>query len=59
MAQSRSQIDDVQKKILLKHFQEGMNAVNRSTEELRNTAAKETGLSLLSVNVSWEKGLPG
>ena len=32
-------------------FKEGMNSVNKSTADLRNAAAQETGLSVQSVNV--------
>ena len=48
----RCQIDANQKRILCERFKEGMNLVNRSTEEIRTSVAKETGLALKSVNVS-------
>ena len=55
----RNQIDAKQKDVLLQHFRKGMNAVrkgmnavNKSNEELRISVARETGLSVQSVNVS-------
>ena len=46
----RSIIDE-KKEALLSKFKEGMNSVNKSTADLRNAAAHETGLSVQSVNV--------
>ena len=47
----RSRIDGRQKKALCTKFSEGMTAVNKSTEEMRRSAAEETGLTLQTVNV--------
>ena len=52
MAYRRCQIDSEQRKILLERFKEGMNSVNKGTEEMRSSVAKETGLTLQSVNVN-------
>ena len=43
---------DDQRRILCEQFKEGMNLVNKATEDMRTAVAKETGLSLKSVNVS-------
>ena len=48
----RSQIDEEQRHVLQTKFGEGMTSVNKSTEGIRNCAAKETGITLQSVNVS-------
>ena len=48
----RSQIDDSQRKILFERFEGGMNSVNKTTEDLRSSVAKESGLTLQSVNVN-------
>ena len=47
----RSRIDGGQKKALCTKFSEGMSAVNKSTEDMRRSAAEETGLSIQTVNV--------
>ena len=49
----RSHIDEQQRRILLAKFGEGMTSVNKSTQDIRNCAAKETGLKLQSVNVKF------
>ena len=49
----RCPISDDQRRILCERFKEGMNLVNKATEDKRTAVAKETGLTLKSVNVSY------
>ena len=48
----RCQINADQRRVLCERFKEGMNLVNRATEEMRTSVTKKTGLTLKSVNVS-------
>ena len=52
----RCQIDDAQRRLLLERFNDGMNCVNKTTEEMRISVANEAGLTLQSVNVSNSMG---
>lgn len=52
MADQRCTITESQRAVLEQRFREGMDGVNKKTEDVRKSVANETGLTLQSVNVS-------